>query len=71
MTNEFRWASVARSSRENTEDKEEKRKLRKAYRPSDVFVRFVFPAGASLFFRTGSSGEAIPFVPDGPGILPL
>jgi len=32
------------------------------------FVRFLFRAWGSLFFRTGSSGETISFVPDGPGI---
>jgi hypothetical protein len=35
------------------------------------FVRFLFRAWGLLFFRTGSSGETIPFVPDGPGIPTL
>jgi hypothetical protein len=62
------FVPAMRSSRQNTEDKEEKKdKVHKIYCPRNVFVRFVFLAAASLFFRTGSSRETIPFVPDGPG----
>jgi hypothetical protein len=69
MNSVLRLQGEVRGEKRRKEKKKKKAQLNLSCR--ECFLSICSGARGWLFFRTGSSGETFPFVPDGPGIPPL